>query len=146
MLRVETASRGQRKPSHSPSGGARGKREGESSSRPDRSAGRKAGDHDGKDVEERPGQKYDSPYSQNKLNKHDDGGDNSKRPRTRQLTVARDGRDPKDRSRDGQGDRSGKSSDPKDPYKYNVEREDEPRGKRDPQEKWNWCETAKRDW
>ena len=28
--------------------------------------------------------------------------------------------------------RSGKSSDPQDPYKYNVEREDEPRGKRDP--------------
>ena len=35
---------------------------------------------DGKDVEERPGQNYDSPYSQTKLNKHDDGGDNSKRP------------------------------------------------------------------
>ena len=41
--------------------------------RPDRSVGRKGqGDHDGKDVEERPGQNYDSPYSQTKLNKHED--------------------------------------------------------------------------
>ena len=99
--------------------------------RPDRSAGRKAGDHDGKDVEERPGQNYDSPYSQTKLNKHDEGGDNSKRPE-HDNDGGREGRDPKDRSRYGQGDRSGKSSDPNDPYKYNVEREDEPRGQRDP--------------